>query len=72
MPGYILLNKGRAGVVRMAVDPAVGADSVPDWMVVSAEVMISIDDAGLENWRQDSEYEHTSLTEEGGGHHPLR
>ena len=68
MPGYILLNKGRAGVVRMAVDPAAGADSVPDWMVVSAEVMISIDDAGLENWRQDSEYEHTSLTEEGGGH----
>ena len=37
-------------------------------MVVSAEVMISIDDAGLENWRQGSEYEHTSLTEEGGGH----
>ena len=68
MPGYILLNKGRAGVVRMAVDSAAGADLVPDWMVVSAEVMISSDDAGAENWRQSSEYEHTSLTEEGGGH----
>ena len=68
MPGYILLNKGRAGVVRMAVDPAAGAVAVPDWMVVSAEVVVSTDDTGAESWRQNSVYEHTSLAEEGGGH----
>mgnify|MGYP002621014600 FL=1 len=36
MPGYILLNKGRAGAVRITVDPAAGAGAVPDWIVVSA------------------------------------
>ena len=45
MPGYILLNQGRAGVVRMTVDPAAGADGVPDWLVVSAELRIFEDDA---------------------------
>ena len=68
MPGYILLNKGRAGVVRVAVDPAASGGSVPDWMVVSAEVMLITHDVGEESWQQSSEYEHTSLAEEGGGH----
>ena len=68
MPGYILLNKGRAGVVRVAVDPAAGVGAVPDWIVISAEVVISTDEVVGENWRQSSEFEHTSLAEEGGGH----
>ena len=68
MPGYILLNKGRAGAVRITVDPAAGAGAVPDWIVVSAEVVISTDEVVDENWRQSSEFEHTSLAEEGGGH----
>mgnify|MGYP001433059369 CR=1 FL=1 len=68
MPGYILLNKGRAGVVRVAVDPAACDRSVPDWMVVSAEVMLTTHDVGEESWQQSNEYEHTSLAEEGGGH----
>ena len=68
MPGYILLNQGRAGVVRMTVDPAAGADGVPDWLVVSAELRIVEDDAESERLRQNSVYEHTSLSEEGGGH----
>ena len=46
MPGYILLNKGRAGVVRVAVDPAASSGSVPDWMVVSAEIMLATHDTG--------------------------
>ncbi|MEK9709249.1 MAG: biotin/lipoate--protein ligase family protein, partial [Alphaproteobacteria bacterium] len=58
----------RAGVVRLAVDPAAGAGVVPDWMVVSAEVVISTDEVVEENWRKSSEFEHTSLAEEGGGH----
>ena len=68
MPGYILLNKGRAGAVRITVDPAACAGAVPDWIVVSAEVVISTDEVVDENWRQSSEFEHTSLAEEGGGH----
>ena len=55
MPGYILLNKGRAGAVRITVDPAAGAGAVPDWIVVSAEVVISLDEVVDENWRQSSE-----------------
>ena len=68
MPGYILLNKGRAGVVRVAVDPAASSGSVPDWMVVSAEVMLATHDVDEESWQQSSQYEHTSLSEEGGSH----
>ena len=55
-------------MVRMAVDPAASSGSVPDWMVVSAEVMLATHDVGEESWQQSSEYEHTSLAEEGGGH----
>ena len=37
-------------------------------MVVSAEVVLATGDVGEESWHQSSEYEHTSLAEEGGGH----
>ena len=66
MPGYILLNKGRAGVVRVAVDPAAGTGSIPDWMVVSAEIMLTTPNLNEEIWRQSIGFEHTSLAEEGG------
>ena len=57
IPGYILLNKGRAGVVRVAVDPAAGTGSIPDWMVVSAEIMLTTPDLDEEIWRQSGGYE---------------
>ena len=33
LPGYLLLNRGRAGVVRLVVDPAAEPDDIPDWMM---------------------------------------
>lgn len=68
IPGYILLNQGRAGVVRLAVDPLASDSTVPDWMIVSAELVISEDDNNDGAWRFDGPYEHTSLSEEGGGY----
>ena len=55
-------------MVRVAVDPAAGTGSIPDWMVVSAEIMLTTPDLDEEIWRQSSGYEHTSLAEEGGAH----
>ena len=34
LPGYVLLNRGRAGAVWIEADPAAGREDVPSWMVV--------------------------------------
>ena len=70
MPGYILFNQGRAGVVRVGLDPANVAGQVPDWLVVSAELVISDDHdyEELDTRHWNSRIEYTSLSEEGGGH----
>jgi biotin-(acetyl-CoA carboxylase) ligase len=58
-PGTILLNGSIAGEVRVAA-PRVGADAVPDWLVVGAD----LDIAGPRGDRQD--WSRTSLAEEAG------
>jgi len=68
MPGYLLLNRGRAGVVRLVADPVAGPDDVPGWMIVMAELWLNkpvetvFRQAGAET------VEFTNLAEEGGGH----
>ena len=34
LPGYVLLNRGRAGAVWIAADPAAGREDVPAWMAL--------------------------------------
>jgi len=71
IPGFVLLNRGRAGVVRMMASPAASTAVAPDWLVVSAELVIA--DSGITNDeaasvpRTTGGVEHTSLAEEGGG-----
>lgn len=67
LPGYLLLNRGRAGVVRLIVDPAAEPDDIPDWMIVGAEVLISQLSDHNGEWMAQEGIEHTSLAEEGGG-----
>ena len=67
MPGYILLNRGRAGLVRLSADPGAGRDEVPDWMIVSAELRMSEFSSPDGEWQMQRGVEHTSLAEEGGG-----
>jgi BirA family biotin operon repressor/biotin-[acetyl-CoA-carboxylase] ligase len=67
LPGYLLLNRGRAAYARLLVDPTAGAGDVPDWMIVSAEVRIRQNAAHDAEWQVAGPIEYTSLAEEGGG-----
>ncbi|MEK9910475.1 MAG: biotin/lipoate--protein ligase family protein [Candidatus Puniceispirillum sp.] len=68
LPGYVLLNKGRAAVVRLSVDPAAGSEDVPSWMIVSADVRIGQASGQDSTWYHQEGVEQTSLAEEGGGY----
>ena len=63
-PGVILLNRGHAGVVRIASAPCAADTDQPDWIVVSAQVRLRfVDDSlGVED-----RMANTSLEDEGGG-----
>jgi BirA family biotin operon repressor/biotin-[acetyl-CoA-carboxylase] ligase len=67
LPGYLLLNRGRAGLVRLVPDPAASRDEVPEWMIVGAEVRLSQLSLPEGEWTIRDGEEHTSLAEEGGG-----
>lgn len=67
LPGYLLLNRGRAAIVRLLVDPAAGQGDVPGWMFVYAEVRIRQAEADDAVWQAAGPIEYTSLAEEGGG-----
>jgi len=67
LPGYLLLNRGRAGLVRLAIDPAAGSDDVPDWMIVSAELRLTSEENEQTEWLKTAGPEQTTMTEEGGG-----
>jgi BirA family biotin operon repressor/biotin-[acetyl-CoA-carboxylase] ligase len=68
LPGYIMLNRGRAGVVRLVLDPAAGdANDVPDWMIVSAVVRLTASENDHQNWLKNARFEQTTMEEEGGG-----
>jgi len=60
-PGYVLLNRGRAGTVQVSVDPAAGLQDEPAWMVASVAVRIDADMAAV---LADGVHDETSLIEE--------
>ena len=67
LPGYILLNRGRAGRIWVAADPAAGREDVPGWMVAGLTLDLSVRTGSEDVWRDDGGLEYTSLAEEGGG-----
>lgn len=67
LPGYLLLNRGRAGLVRLAIDPLAGPDDVPDWMIVSAELRLESEEEEQTEWLKAVGPEQTTMAEEGGG-----
>ena len=67
LPGYVLLNRGRAGVVWIAADPAAGREDVPSWMIVGVRIDMTVRTDDEDAWRDASGLEYTSLAEEGAG-----
>ena len=67
LPGYVMLNRGRAGLVRLVIDPAAGNDDVPDWMIASAIVRLAASERDHEKWSESAGVEQTTMKEEGGG-----
>jgi hypothetical protein len=67
LPGYLMLNRGRAGMVRLVIDPTAAVDDVPEWMIVSADVRLTAEEQDQAEWSQAPGAEQTSLAEEGGG-----
>ncbi len=67
LPGYIMLNRGRAGLVRIVIDPTVAIGGVPDWMIVSAAIRLKADESDQQKWVESAEVEQTTMEEEGGG-----
>ena len=64
-PGYILLNRGYAGNVKLTFSSSKNNENdIPDWMVVSINIRMDFDGDD-----HDLEYklENTSLSEEGAG-----
>jgi BirA family biotin operon repressor/biotin-[acetyl-CoA-carboxylase] ligase len=66
LPGYILLNRGRAGRVWITADPSTGREDVPGWLVVGATIDLSVRTGSEDVWRDAGGLEYTSLAEEGG------
>lgn len=67
LPGYVLLNRGRAGAVWVAADPAAGREDVPSWMVVGVTIDMAVRTGSEEAWQDTHGLEYTSLAEEGAG-----
>ena len=54
LPGYVLLNRGRAGAVWIAADPAAGREDVPSWMVVGVRIDMAVRTGNEDVWRDES------------------
>lgn len=67
LPGYIMLNRGRAGLVRLVVDPLARSDDEPEWMIVSAMVRLTAREEQHKDWAESAGAEQTTMQEEGGG-----
>lgn len=63
-PGDILVNGAKAGAVSLAVPAGTGRDTVPDWMVLSVDVAVTLD-LSVENPGELPD--RTTLHEEGAG-----
>ena len=63
LPGYVMLNRGRAGIVRLLIDPTANADDVPEWMIVSADVRLTAEEQDQAEWSKTAGAEQTSMAE---------
>ena len=64
-PGFIFLNRGEAGLVKIEVAPSNDDQSIPDWMVVGLKLRLN---NNIEINENEIHPDITSLADEGGGY----
>ena len=64
-PGFIFLNRGEAGLVKVEIAPSNDDQSVPDWMVVGLKLRLN---NNIEINENEINADVTSLADEGGGY----
>ena len=64
-PGFIFLNRGEAGLVKIEVAPSSDDQSIPDWMVVGLKLRLN---NNIEINEKEIQEDITSLADEGGGY----
>ena len=64
-PGFIFLNRGEAGLVKVEVAPSNDDQSIPDWMVVGLKLRLN---NNIEINENEINADVTSLADEGGGY----
>ena len=64
-PGFIFLNRGEAGFVKIEVAPSTDDKSIPDWMVVGLKLRLN---NNIEINEHEINADITSLADEGGGY----
>ena len=64
-PGFIFLNRGEAGLVKIEVAPSSDDQSIPDWMVVGLKLRLN---NNIEINENEIHADITSLADEGGGY----
>jgi len=64
-PGFIFLNRGEAGLVRVEIAPSNDDQSIPDWMVVGLKLRLN---NNIEINENEINADVTSLADEGGGY----
>ena len=64
-PGFIFLNRGEAGLVKIEVAPSNDDQSIPDWMVVGLKLRLN---NNIEINQNEINPDITSLADEGGGY----
>ena len=64
-PGFIFLNRGAAGLVKVEIAPSNDDQSIPDWMVVGLKLRLN---NNIEINENEINADVTSLADEGGGY----
>jgi len=64
-PGFIFLNRGEAGLVKVEIAPSNDDQSIPDWMVVGLKLRLN---NNIEINENEVNADVTSLADEGGGY----
>jgi biotin-(acetyl-CoA carboxylase) ligase len=64
-PGFIFLNRGEAGLVKIEVAPSNDDQLIPDWMVVGLKLRLN---NNIEINENEIHADITSLADEGGGY----
>ena len=64
-PGFIFLNRGEAGLVKVEIAPSNDDQSIPDWMVVGLKLRLN---NNVEINENEINADVTSLADEGGGY----